>query len=61
MFFDVLRRILKPNGVILAVEALDYNPMIKLYRIMTPEMRTEWEKAHILSYKDENLRSGFLM
>jgi ubiquinone/menaquinone biosynthesis C-methylase UbiE len=47
-----LRRILKPGGKILAVEALDYNPAIKLYRYLTPDMRTEWEKAHILSLKD---------
>lgn len=47
-----LQRILAPDGVILGVEALDYNPLIKLYRLMTPDMRTEWEKAHILSLKD---------
>jgi ubiquinone/menaquinone biosynthesis C-methylase UbiE len=47
-----MRRILKPGGVALAMEALDYNPAIKLYRMRTPQMRTEWEKAHILSYKD---------
>lgn len=50
--FPELRRILKPGGRILAVEALDYNPAIKLYRYLTPAMRTEWEKAHILSLKD---------
>jgi len=50
-FFE-LRRILKPRGKILAVEALDYNPIIKLYRMSTPNMRTDWEKAHILSSKD---------
>lgn len=50
--FCELRRILKKGGVILAVEALNYNPLIKLYRNLTPQMRTEWEKAHILSYKD---------
>lgn len=50
--FPELRRILAPGGRILAVEALDYNPLIKLYRYVTPEMRTEWEKAHILSLKD---------
>ncbi len=47
-----LKRILKPGGKILAVEALDYNPFIKLYRNLTPSMRTEWEKSHILSLKD---------
>lgn len=50
--FPELRRILKPGGKLLAVEALDYNPIIKLYRMLTPDMRTEWEKAHILSFKD---------
>jgi ubiquinone/menaquinone biosynthesis C-methylase UbiE len=50
--FPELRRILRPGGGILAVEALDYNPAIKLYRYLTPQMRTDWEKAHILSLKD---------
>lgn len=50
--FPELRRILKPGGKILAVEALDYNPAIKVYRMLTPDMRTDWEKAHILSLKD---------
>ncbi len=54
-----LRRVLKPGGVILAVEALDYNPLIKLYRNLTPSMRTEWEKAHILSLKDVEFASRF--
>jgi len=40
------------DAKLLAVEALDYNPLIKLYRKLTPAMRTEWEKAHILSLKD---------
>ena len=39
--FPELRRILKPGGKILAVEALDYNPFIKFYRLLTPDMRTE--------------------
>jgi ubiquinone/menaquinone biosynthesis C-methylase UbiE len=50
--FPELRRVLARNGKLLAVEALDYNPFIKLYRKLTPAMRTEWEKAHILSLKD---------
>jgi len=50
--FPELQRILSSGGMILAVEALDYNPAIKLYRYLTPEMRTEWEKAHILSMKE---------
>ncbi|WP_186511221.1 class I SAM-dependent methyltransferase [Caenimonas sedimenti] len=47
-----LRRILAPGGRILAVEALDYNPFIKLYRMLTPAMRTDWEKTHILGLDD---------
>ena len=57
--FPELRRILAPKGKILGVEALDYNPAIKLYRHLTPQMRTEWEKAHILSLKDLKFGSNF--
>ena len=57
--FPELRRILAPGGKILAVEALDYNPLIKLYRMLTPAMRTEWEKAHILSLKDVRFAKRF--
>lgn len=56
-----LRRILRPGGRILAVEALDYNPAIKLYRHLTPDMRTEWEKAHILSLKDVDFAARFFV
>ena len=57
--FPELRRILKPGGRCLAVEALNYNPLIKLYRSLTPEMRTEWEKHHILSMKDVRFAKRF--
>ena len=57
--FPELRRIMKPGGKLLAVEALDYNPAIKLYRKLTPDMRTEWEKAHILSLNDLTFASRF--
>ena len=57
--FPELRRILKPGGKILAVEALDYNPAIKIYRWLTPAMRTDWEKAHILSFKDIKFAKNF--
>lgn len=57
--FAELRRIMRPGGKILAVEALDYNPAIKLYRHFTPDMRTEWEKAHILSLRDLEFADRF--
>jgi ubiquinone/menaquinone biosynthesis C-methylase UbiE len=57
--FPELRRIMAPGGVLLAVEALDYNPAIKLYRKLTPAMRTEWEAAHILSLKDVRFGERF--
>jgi ubiquinone/menaquinone biosynthesis C-methylase UbiE len=57
--FPEIRRILKPGGKLLAVEALDYNPLIKLYRLITPAMRTDWEKAHILSLKDITFAKRF--
>ncbi len=50
--FPELERILKKNGKILCAEALSVNPVIQYYRDKTPEMRTEWEKAHILGPKD---------
>lgn len=57
--FPELRRILVSGGKLLGVEALDYNPLIKLYRTVTPDMRTEWEKAHILSLKDIKFAERF--
>ncbi len=57
--FPELRRILAPGGKVLAIEALDYNPFIKLYRHRTPSMRTDWEKKHILGLKDINFAKYF--
>jgi ubiquinone/menaquinone biosynthesis C-methylase UbiE len=59
--FPEMRRILVPGGKILAVEALDYNPAIKIYRWSTPQMRTEWEAAHILSLKDVEFGRRFFV
>jgi len=50
--YPEMHRILKPGGCVFAQEALNYNPIIKLYRKLTPEMRTAWEKEHILSLRD---------
>lgn len=57
--FPELRRILAPGGRILAVEALDYNPFIKAYRLLTPAMRTDWEKHHILTLGDVKFARRF--
>lgn len=53
--FPEIRRILAPGGRVIAFEALDYNPLIKLYRNRNPHQRTEWEKAHILSLREVRL------
>lgn len=55
-----LRRILKPGGMCLAEEALNYNPAIWLYRRFTPHLRTDWEKRHILSLGDVGFIRRFL-
>lgn len=57
--FPELRRVLKPGGKILCLESLEYNPAIKLYRMMTPDMRTDYEKAHILGFKDLTFAKRF--
>jgi len=53
--FPELYRILKPGGKIIAFEALGYNPIIQLYRKLTPHLRTDWEKDHILTMKELKL------
>jgi SAM-dependent methyltransferase len=53
--YPEMHRVLKPGGVCLAVEALDYNPLVKLYRRLTPGLRTAWEKEHILSHRELRL------
>jgi SAM-dependent methyltransferase len=50
--YPEIARLLGSGGKALAFEALDYNPLIKLYRMRTPHLRTEWERSHILSLKD---------
>ena len=44
-----LRRIMKPDGEMICIEALRHNPLIHLYRKLTPHLRTEWEVQHILT------------
>lgn len=50
--FPELRRILKPGGRILCIEALAHNPLMQWYRRRTPHLRTKWEAEHILRVED---------
>jgi len=50
--FHELHRILASGGQIMAVEALGHNPLINLYRRLTPNLRTKWETEHIISMRD---------
>lgn len=60
--FPELARVLKPTGTLIAMEALGYNPIISLYRRLTPSLRTAWETDHILTHRElriaENHFSG---
>lgn len=47
-----LARVVVPGGSIVALEALGHNPVIRLYRRLTPQFRTAWEMEHILRMKD---------
>ena len=50
--YSELARVLKPNGKILCNEALGHNPIIQLYRKITPHLRTKWEIEHIFRKRD---------
>ncbi len=50
--FAELARILRPEGKIICNEVLGHNPIIQLYRRVTPRLRTPWEVDHILKKKD---------
>jgi len=54
-----LRRIMRPGARCLAMEALGYNPAIRLYRMLTPRLRTHWEQRHILTLKDLSFARRF--
>lgn len=47
-----LARVLKPEGQIICTEALGHNPLIQLYRRLTPRLRTPWEVRHVLRKRD---------
>lgn len=60
--YPELFRILRPAGKVLGVEAFGHNPIIQLYRNLTPHLRTDWEKKHILKQAniDAALEHGFV-
>ena len=47
-----LARIVKPDGIVIATEALRHNMAIHLYRRLTPHLRTAWEAEHILGKRE---------
>jgi ubiquinone/menaquinone biosynthesis C-methylase UbiE len=47
-----IARVVKPDGHVICAEALGHNPVIQLYRRLTPHLRTDWETEHILSKHD---------
>ncbi len=53
--FPELVRLLKPDGIVVAHEALANNPLIQWYRNQTPHLRTEWESEHILGLNELDL------
>lgn len=48
--FAEIRRTLKPDGVAIFIEPMDHNPLIRLFRALTPSMRTPDE--HPLTMAD---------
>src|SRR5260370_17236142 len=50
--YPEMARVLSPTGTAICVEALGHNPLIRVYRMMTPHLRTPWEAEHILSRDD---------
>jgi len=57
--YPELARVLKPSGRVICQEALGYNPIINLYRRMTPRLRTVWEAEHILTMRGVQQSKGY--
>lgn len=54
-----IAKVLKPDGEVICVEALGHNPIINLYRRMTPRARTAWETEHILKTPEIELARSY--
>jgi ubiquinone/menaquinone biosynthesis C-methylase UbiE len=59
VIFPEVVRLLRPGGMFLCTEALRHNPIIHLYRKLTPNLRTEWEADHILGRKEIQLGASY--
>lgn len=57
VFYSEAARVLKPSGKMLFMEPMGYNPLINLYRKLTPKMRTPDE--HPLLRKDMKLINNY--
>jgi ubiquinone/menaquinone biosynthesis C-methylase UbiE len=57
--YGELARLLKPDGAVICTEALRHNPMFRLYRKLTPHMRTAWEADHILGRSEIELAKAY--
>jgi len=57
--YKEMDRLLKPDGEIICIEPLAYNPLISWYRKHTPHLRTEWEAEHILTMKSIHLAKKY--
>lgn len=55
--FSEIARVLKPDGKAICNEALGHNIAIRLYRKLTPKLRTEFEADHIL--KKKNIEAAY--
>lgn len=56
---EELARVLKSNGEMVCVEALRHNPLIHLYRKLTPHLRTAWEVDHILGIESLDVMRNY--
>ena len=54
-----LSRVLKPDGEIICIEPLIYNPIFQLYRVLTPHLRTKYETENILTKKKIDLAKNY--
>lgn len=45
-------RVIKPDGEIICIEPIKYNPIFQIYRKITPHLRTKWEAEHILGKRE---------